>query len=117
MVDREKLPLLGLRDGSPPGLRSQGEKSIEVKRLGGGTALLTRSGQRLTLRVLAPAGVKLEIYETARPPAPYDHPNRGTRMIGFKVQLAASARQRLTVCLTPGTVKVNESEVRPFTDW
>lgn len=89
----------------------------EVKRLGGGAALLTRSGQRLTLRVLAPAGVKLEIYETARPPAPYDHPNRGTRMIGFKVQLAASARQRLTVCLTPGTVKVNESEVRPFTDW
>lgn len=89
----------------------------KVKSMRGGIAELARDGKRLTLRVLAPDGVKLQIYETAQPPAVHDHANPGTRMIGFELTVPASAARRLTVLLTPGSVEGHSTKVSPLADW
>ncbi|MAG59160.1 MAG: heparinase [Planctomycetes bacterium] len=89
----------------------------KVKSVRDGTAVLVRGGRRLELRVLAPEGAMLETYETERPAALHDHPNPGTRMIGFKVKLEASAVGRLAVLLAPGTAGGESPEVRRLADW
>ncbi len=89
----------------------------KVESVRGGLAVLTRGGKRLTLVVLSPLGAKLQIYNTEKPRASHDHPNRGTCMIGFEVEVAGSAKQRLAVLLTPGSVRVNGPELTPLADW
>lgn len=75
-------------------------------KLDGTTAILTQKGQQLTVRVLSPNGARFVVYETARPRASHDTPNRGTRMLGFEVQLPAATKQRLTVVLAPGAAPI-----------
>ena len=89
----------------------------EVKITGDGTATLERGGQKLELRVLAPAGVKLRIYNTEKPPREYDAENKGTRMIGFEVSLEPSANERLAVLLTPGEKAGTAPELKPVAEW
>jgi hypothetical protein len=85
--------------------------------LDGARATLKQAGKSLELQVLAPAGVRLELFPTDPPPAPFDAPNPGTRMIGFNVKLPASAGQRLAVLLTPGGSPDRLPPVRPLAEW
>lgn len=89
----------------------------EVKITGDGTATLERSGQRLDFRVLAPAGVKLKLYDTEKPKREYDVENKGTRMIGFEVTLEPSAKERMAVLLTPGEKAGTPPELKPVAEW
>jgi hypothetical protein len=89
----------------------------EVKLTGDNTATLQRGDQKLDFRVLTPAGVKLRIYNTEKPPQPYDVENRGTRMIGFEVTVEPSTKERFTVLLTPGEKAGPLPELKALTDW
>jgi len=88
-----------------------------IESLNGTTALLTRDGRQLRLRVLAPPNARLRTYDTAEPRAPHDHGNPGTRMIGFEVQLLSSSETRLAVLLTPGGTEPRLTQVSPLADW
>lgn len=89
----------------------------EVKITGDQTATLDRGDQKLDFRVLVPAGVKLKIYNTEKPPQTYDVENKGTRMIGFEVTLEPSAKERLAVLLTPGEKAGPPPELKALTEW
>ncbi len=62
-------------------------------------ATLTQSGKQLSITAENRTGVTWEIYPTDPPPADYDAPNPGTRMIGFTVPLLAGEKKTLTVRL------------------
>ncbi|MCU0917026.1 MAG: heparinase II/III family protein [Planctomycetes bacterium] len=64
------------------------------------TALLRQEGKTMRLTVLTEAQVQLRMWSTA-PPADYDAPNPGTRMIGFEVTLSAGQAARSAVLLQP----------------
>ncbi len=81
------------------------------------TAILQRDSQQLSLRVLSPDNAKLEIYETADPPREFDAPNKGTRMIGFRVELPPSSKEKLVVLLAPADVDNDVPMTRPLTEW
>jgi hypothetical protein len=77
----------------------------EVEIVADDRAVLRQNGERLGLRVDGgSAEIELETYETADPPADYDAPNPGTRMIGFTILCKPEQRHRLTVWLQPGGV-------------
>jgi hypothetical protein len=80
-------------------------------------ALLRQEGKTMRLAVLTDAKVQLRTYSTA-PPAAYDAPNPGTRMIGFEVTLSAGQATRTAVLLSPPTVQANTAiDLRPLLQW
>jgi hypothetical protein len=80
------------------------------------TAVLRQADRTLTLRVVSPDAVSLRLEETATPPADFDAPNPGTRMIAFDVGIEAGAEQRITVQLSPGLPPPDSSVPRPFVE-
>jgi len=95
------------------GMVTRAKIKIESER----TAILQQGDQQLTLQVLSPATVKLEQFETAKPPADYDVANKGTRMIGFKVTLPPSTDTQLVVLLQPGKAGTKPPAVTSLADW
>ena len=89
----------------------------DVKVEGPGRATLAQAGKQLTFRVLEPAGAALKIYPTDPPPSDLDAPNRGTRMIGFEVQVPADQAQRLVVQLVPQSATVAATTITPLAEW
>lgn len=89
----------------------------KVERIDGADAVLMRGGKKLTLRVLSPEGVELQVFDTATPKAAHDTPNKGTRMIGFLHRLPSGASARLTVALVPEGAKADAVRVQGLTDW
>lgn len=87
--------------------------------LDGATAVLRQAGKRLRVRVLAPAGARLEVYDTATPKAAHDAANRGTRMLGFEVQVPPEGRSRLVVAFAPGDGELRDPADLPgnLADW
>ncbi len=81
------------------------------------TAILRRDKQIVTLRVLAPAEPRLELFETAKPPAKHDAPNRNTVMVGFNVRLENGAGKTLAVHLIPGEKSHASPAVKPLSEW
>jgi len=80
-------------------------------------ALLKQEGKTLRLTVLTDATVQLRTYSTA-PPADYDAPNPGTRMIGFEVTLSAGQAARTAVLLNPPTVQAKTAiDLQPLLQW
>ncbi len=80
-------------------------------------ALLTQEGKTMRLSVLTDAKVQLRTYSTA-PPAAYDAPNPGTRMIGFEVTLSAGQAARTAVLLSPPTVQAKGAiDLQPLLQW
>jgi hypothetical protein len=67
---------------------------------GPNTALLTKDGQTLTLRVTEPARITMKTWPTT-PPHDYDAPNPGTALVGFEVELPANTKAALSVLLVP----------------
>ena len=88
---------------------------VEIK--GDGTAVLEQGDQQLAFRVLSPDKAKLELFETAKPPAEYDVVNTGTGMIGFKVKLPPSTETKLVVLLQPGKPGNKLPPVVPLAEW
>jgi hypothetical protein len=89
----------------------------EVEIAGDGRAVLRQGEKALGLEVVEPAGVKLELYETATPPDERESPNPGTVMIGFKTRLEAGESGRLVVVLRRGGLGGEAVEVKPFSEW
>ena len=80
-------------------------------------ALLKQEGETTRLAVLTDAKVQLRTYSTV-PPADYDAPNLGTRMISFEVTLPAGEAARTAVLLSPPTVQARTSvDLQPLLQW
>lgn len=89
----------------------------DVRVDGPGRATLTQHGKTLRLRVIEPAGATLKIYPTDPPPADYDAPNPGTRMIGFEISVPAAQSRRLMVHLVPGSSQPTSVALQPLAEW
>jgi hypothetical protein len=83
----------------------------------GSTALLTREGRTLALRVLEPAGVTVETW-SAEPPNDYDSPNPGASFVGFHIPVTAGQSRTLRVALVPAA-RPTTSDLPParLSDW
>jgi hypothetical protein len=79
-----------------------------------GTAMLTRDGRTVRLRVVSPDDVTVRAYSTD-PPQDYDAENPGTRIVGFEVALGAGARRTLVVDVSAGETPA--AAVRPLSAW
>jgi hypothetical protein len=74
----------------------------EVTITGKNTAILTKDGKQLTLRVDEPANATLTTW-SSQPTTDYDAPNPGTILIGFEAELPANVSSVFKVYLIPGT--------------
>jgi hypothetical protein len=89
----------------------------DVKILNAQTALITKEGKKLTLRVDAPAKVQLQTWSSA-PTTDYDAPNEGTVLVGFEIEVPAGNSQTLQVSLLPqNIVPTTKGFDRPLTQW
>tara|TARA_B100001971_G_scaffold215152_1_gene258424 strand:+ start:14550 stop:15500 length:951 start_codon:yes stop_codon:yes gene_type:complete len=81
-------------------------------------ATLRQDGEVLSLEVVAPVDVQLEIFEIAQPPNDYDTPNPGAKMIGFTLSLKPSAKEtHIRVVLIPGGPDAAGQNFPAMTDW
>ncbi|MBW3627894.1 MAG: heparinase II/III family protein [Gemmatimonadetes bacterium] len=83
-------------------------------------AVLRQDGKQLTLRVVRPAGARLQLFDIATAPAEHDSPNPGVQMIGFEVQPAAGEALDFVVVLTPGSAAraaADALRVQPLSEW
>jgi hypothetical protein len=74
----------------------------EIEFRGPREAVLRQNGKHLTLRVLQPAAAQLRLFEVETPPADFDSPNPGTRMLGFVLESGADPLD-LVVRFTPAS--------------
>jgi hypothetical protein len=72
------------------------------------TAVMTKNGKTLTLRVKEPASVTMKTWST-EPSHTYDAANPGTIMVGFEVTIPANTKSALTVLLLPDGSVENSS--------
>lgn len=81
-------------------------------------AVLRQGGKQLVLRVVEPAGARLQLFDIEHPPAEHDSPNPGARMIGF--ELDAAGPSDFVIRFTPGSVADRSPpalRVRPLSSW
>ena len=84
---------------------------------GGNTAILTKDGKELLLRVTSPGNVQLKTWST-EPTADYDAPNPGTTLLGFDIQVAPGKSQVLQVMLIPrGSEKNMTRKIVSLDNW
>ena len=95
------------------GMVTRAEVRIEEER----KALLRRDDQELWVSVRDPANAKLQLFETEKPPGEHDAPNKGTRMIGFEVEIPPSTKARLVVRLGPADAETDANSVQRLADW
>uniref|UniRef100_UPI003593280B heparinase II/III domain-containing protein n=1 Tax=Persicitalea sp. TaxID=3100273 RepID=UPI003593280B len=81
------------------------------------TAILSKDGKQLTLRVDSPANARLQTWSSA-PTTDYDAPNEGTMLVGFEYEVPAGQSQVLQVSLLPQKVigKVRDFK-KPLDQW
>ncbi len=88
-----------------------------VKINGSNTAVLTKDGKKLTLRVDSPANAKLQTWSSA-PTTDYDAPNEGTVLVGFEYEVPANASQTVQVSLVPESGKAAPKAMnKPLAQW
>jgi hypothetical protein len=88
----------------------------DVKINGDGTAVLTKNGKTLLLKVVEPANATM----TTRPTTPlheYDAQNQGTILVGFDVVIPANTKSQVTVLLIPEGVKENSDKIKSLKSW
>lgn len=81
-----------------------------VEITGPNSAVLTKDGKKLLLRVDSPATIRMKTWST-EPTTGYDAPNPGTILTGFECDVPAGTKQTLQVLLIPenaGDVKFNK---------
>jgi hypothetical protein len=72
------------------------------------SAILTKNGKSLTIKVKEPASVTMKTWNTT-PSHSYDAANPGTIMVGFEVTVPANTKAALTVLLLPEGAVENSS--------
>ena len=82
--------------------------SAEVTITGNNSAVLTKNGKKLTVKVTEPSGITMKTWSTV-PTHSYDAPNPGTIMVGFEVKIPANTKAVLTVLLLPEGAAENVS--------
>ncbi len=85
-------------------------------KINGGTAVLTKNGKTLLLKVVEPANAII----TTRPTTPlheYDAQNQGTILVGFDVVVPANTKSQVTVLLIPEGVKENSGKIKALNNW
>lgn len=88
-----------------------------VSLTGNNTAVLTKNGKKLKIKVLEPASVTMKTWSTV-PAHTYDAANPGTIMVGFEVVIPANTRTAFTVLLLPdGTTENNSFALRKLEEW
>ncbi len=91
--------------------------SADVSITGNNTAVLTKSGKKLTISVREPASVVMKTWST-EPTNAWDAKNPGTIMVGFEVKIPANTKAALTVLLLPEGVAENSTlTVKKLSDW
>ncbi|MBK7131332.1 MAG: heparinase II/III family protein [Bacteroidales bacterium] len=81
------------------------------------TAVLTKNGKKLELKVKAPASVTMKTWSTV-PSHSYDAANPGTIMVGFEVTVPANTKASLTVLLLPqGSVENSQITNMTLENW
>ncbi|NWJ52362.1 MAG: heparinase II/III family protein [Bacteroidetes bacterium] len=88
----------------------------DVKINGDGTAVLSKNGKTLLLKVVEPANTII----TTRPTTPlheYDAQNPGTILVGFDVVIPANSKSKVTVLLIPEGVNENSNNIKPLKSW
>jgi hypothetical protein len=90
--------------------------SAEVSITGNNTAVLTKNGKKLTIKVLEPAAVKMKTWSTV-PTHSYDAANPGTIMVGFEATLPAAVKTAFTVLLLPEGSVENPSTSKNLDSW
>jgi len=82
--------------------------SAEVSITGNNTAVLTKNGKKLTIKVMEPAVITMKTWSTV-PTHSYDAANPGTIMVGFEAKIPANSKAALTVLLLPDGATENVS--------
>ncbi len=91
--------------------------SADVKITGMNTAELVKNEQRLILKVIEPAKVKMKTWSTL-PPHDYDALNPGTAMVGFEITVPANSAVVLNVLLIPeGAVENTRVSLKSLSEW
>jgi hypothetical protein len=91
--------------------------AAEVKITGKNTAVLTKDGKQLTLRVDYPKNVELKTWST-QPTTTYDASNPGTTFIGFETIVPAKQSQKFIVNLIPqGAEGKVKTEIGSLHQW
>jgi hypothetical protein len=84
--------------------------TAEVTITGIKTAILTKNGKKLTIRVDAPGNIRMKTWST-EPKTSYDAQNPGTILVGFEFDLPANKKESVQVLLIPesaGNVSFNK---------
>jgi hypothetical protein len=91
--------------------------SATVNITGKNTAVLTKNGKTLTIKVKEPAFVTMKTWSTV-PSHSYDAANPGTIMVGFEAVIPANSKTSLTVLLMPEGATENSSfTLKKLEDW
>lgn len=81
------------------------------------TAVLTKNGKKLELKVKGSSSVTMKTWST-EPSHSYDAANPGTIMVGFEVTVPANTKAALTVLLLPqGSVENNQVTNLTLENW
>lgn len=113
VVVRDELTTLG----KPATIRWTMLTAADVSIVNENTAVLKKGGKQLTLRIDAPAKVKLKTWST-EPTTTYDAPNPGTTFVGFEVMVPANHAETLIVSLIPQGKKIKtKPKIRSLDQW
>jgi hypothetical protein len=74
--------------------------TADVSITGPNTAILTKNGKKLILKVDAPAAVRMKTWST-EPKTDYDAKNPGTVLVGFEFDIPANKKESVQVLLIP----------------
>jgi hypothetical protein len=113
VIIRDEIETLGSKALIRWNLLTTAEVTIE----GNNTAILTKNGKKLTIKVRHPDDIKMRTWST-EPPHEYDAANNGTIMVGFEVKVPADSKISITVLLLPDGATENLSAVpEELKDW
>lgn len=88
----------------------------DVTLTGKNTAILTKDGKQLTLRVDEPANVTLTTW-SSQPTTDYDAPNPGTILVGFETELPANASAMFQIVLIPASSATEATFTKALDSW
>lgn len=91
--------------------------SATVEGLDVNSAILTKDGKKLYLKVREPQGVTMKTWSTTSPNS-YDAANPGTTFVGFETTVPANTAAALTVYLLPeGSESLDTTAVKKLSQW
>lgn len=80
-------------------------------------AVLKQEKQKMNFYVIQPDDIELKIYKSDPPPAEFDTRNKGTRILGFEIELPPDTETNITILMTQNDLKDNFPGISPLGDW